>query len=97
MSPAPLYQWGKQEGREGRFESENSSGTGTNWCETVVDKFALEKEDKHLGSRTIRAVKAKNLSSFKMDCHQVRKECLDIMWQWQGLDTATQERLLQAY
>lgn len=59
MSPGPEYQWGKQEGREGWFESEDGAGTGTNGCGVAVDKFRLEKEEKHLGSGTIRAVKEK--------------------------------------
>lgn len=39
----------------------------------AVDEFRLEKEEKHLGSGNVRAVKAKNLHSFKMDCRQAGK------------------------
>lgn len=39
----------------------------------AVDKFRLEKEEKPLVSGKIRAVKAKNLSSFRMGCRQLKK------------------------
>lgn len=63
----------------------------------AVDKFRLEKEEKPLVSGKIRAVKAKNLSSLGWAAVSSKREHLDITWQWQCLDTVTQERFLQAY
>lgn len=83
-------------GKKGPFEPDDSSGTGTKGCDGAVDKFRLEKEEKHLGSGTVRAVKAKKIYAvLRWTAVKLERESLDILWQ--GPDTAMQERLLHAY